>query len=280
VGVAASKVTENINATIARGGAVAGTVTDAATGKPIILATAAVVGAPPQICKNPAATNCSVNGLSGEEGEYRTLVIAPGEHTLEFSASGYATKSVAATVTATHTTTLNVALEPATSGGGGTGGSGSGGGTGGSSGGGGTGGSSTGGGGSGGGGGVASTAGAPGVPAQTVTVGASGGGTITVDCNAAGPCTGTLTVSVSVQGATAVGAHASKRRRIVIGSASFTSVPAGKPSKVSFRLNATGRRLLKRAHGKLKVTAAIAYAAAGKKVTTKRVVLVRRSGKH
>ena len=129
VGVEASAVTKNINATIAQGGAVTGTVTDAATGKPIILATAAVVGAPPQICAN-GATNCSVNGLSGEEGEYFTRVIAPGEHTLEFSASGYATKSVAATVTATHTTTLNVALEPATSGGGGTGGSGSGGGTG------------------------------------------------------------------------------------------------------------------------------------------------------
>ena len=101
-----------------------------------------------------------------------------------------------------------------------------------------------------------------------------------MDCTAAGPCTGTLTVSVSVQGATAVGARASKRKRVVIGSASFTSVPAGKASKVSFRLNATGKRLLKRAHGKLKVTAAIAYAAAGKTVTTKTIVLLRRAGKH
>ena len=271
VGVTANAITSNINATMTQGGNVQGTVTDAATGSPLAFVAATVVGAPPQICLKTGATNCTSDGESELEGIYRTGVVAPGTYTLAFSAPGYATKSVPATVTATHTTTLNVALEPPTPTGGGTG-TPSGGGTSGTGTGGGTGGAGTG-------GGAGSAAGTPGVHAQTVTLTTTGGGTVTVACTAAGPCTGTLAVSVHVQGGSAVGASAGRRTKVVIGTARFSNLAAGRTSKVAFKLNATGRRLLKRAHGKLKATVAIAYAAAGKTTGTKAVVLLRNSTK-
>jgi hypothetical protein len=100
---------------------------------------------------------------------------------------------------------------------------------------------------------------------------------VTIDCTQAGPCTGILTVSCDVEGGVAVGASAGRHpRRIVIGTATFTKLPAGQTSKVPFRLNPTGRRLLTRAHGKLKVTVTLHYTAAGK-VATSRVVLRLRS---
>ncbi len=280
VGVAANAITSNIDATMTQGGNVQGTVTDAATGSPIAFVAAAVVGAPPQICPKTGATNCTPDGESELEGIYRTGVVAPGTYTVSFSAPGYATKSVPATVTATHTTTLNVALEPPTPTGGGTGPPG-GGGTSGTGTGGGTSGTGTGGGtvGAGTGGGAGAAAGTPGVHAQTVTFTATGSGAVTVDCTAAGPCTGTLAVSVHEQGGSAVSASAGRRTKVVIGTARFSNLAAGKTSKVAFKLNATGRRLLKRAHGKLKATVAIAYTAAGRTTVTKAVVVLRSSSK-
>jgi hypothetical protein len=263
-------ITPNINATMAQGGNIKGTVTDATTGNPIPFAAATVVGAPPQICPKGGATTCTVNGESELEGVYRTGVVGPGTYMLEVSAPGYAAKSVAATVTATHVTTLNVALEPATVGGGG--GGGTGGGTGGGAGGGGSGSGAAGG--SGGGGG-AGTGGMPGIHGQSTTISASGGGVLTVACTQVGPCTGTLQLSVEVQAGTAVGSRAGKPARTVIASAKFTNLPAGKSSRVPFKLNATGKRLMKRSHGKLKATAAIASMTAGRTTTTTAVVFLR-----
>jgi hypothetical protein len=60
---------------------------------------------------------------------------------------------------------------------------------------------------------------------------------------------------------------------VVIGKARFAHLPAGKASKVSFKLNATGRRLLKRGHGRLSVTVTISYTSNGK--TTKAKTIVR-----
>lgn len=45
------------------------------------------------------------------------------------------------------------------------------------------------------------------------------------------------------------------------------------------KLNATGRRLLEHAHGRLKVTVAVIYAAAGKTTTTEVVIRLRSSTK-
>jgi hypothetical protein len=272
VGVAAKATTPNINATMTQGGNIQGTVTDAVTGSPIAFVAAEVVGAPPQICVKGGATNCTSDGQSELEGVYRTGVVGPGTYMLAFSASGYTAKSLPATVSATHTTTLNVALQPAggpgpgpgTPSGGGSSGTGSGGGT----------------GGGGAGGGAATAAGTPGVHAQTVTITATGGGAVTVVCTTAGPCSGSLAVSVHVRGGAAVGASAGRRTKVVIGSARFTSLPAAKSSRVAFRLNAAGKRLLKRAHGKLKATVAIAYTAGGKTSTTSAVVVLRRSAGH
>ena len=275
VGVTANTITPNINATIAQGGNIAGTITDATTGNPIPFAAASVVGAPPQICPKGGATNCTVDGESELEGIYRTGVIGPGTYTLAISAAGYTPKAVPATVTVAHTTALDVALDPATPGGGpgggGAGGGGTGGGGTGSAGGGTTGGA--------GGGGAGTSAGTLGIHGQTTTISAAGGGFLTVDCTQVGPCTGTLTVSVEVQAGSAVAARAGRPTRDTIASARFANLPAGKSSKVAFKLNPTGKRLLKRAHGKLKGTATIASTTAGRTTTTKAFVLLRASTK-
>jgi hypothetical protein len=88
-------------------------------------------------------------------------------------------------------------------------------------------------------------------------------------------------VSVEAKGDTAVAAAARPRpKRITIGSARFSDLPASRSSKVTFKLNATGRRLLKAAHGRLKATAAITYTAAGATRSAKALVLIRRPARH
>lgn len=135
------------------------------------------------------------------------------------------------------------------------------------------------GGGGGGGGSGASGSGAGGTPSlpghQTVAIRANGAANMTVSCSSAGPCSGALKLSVGVLGGKPVAARRRHPRRVVIGVATFKNLAAGKASAVSFKLNATGRRLLKRAHGKLKVTVTISFTAAGKLVVKKAVITLR-----
>ncbi|HET9117951.1 MAG TPA: hypothetical protein VFN75_07745 [Pseudonocardiaceae bacterium] len=74
-----------------------------------------------------------------------------------------------------------------------------------------------------------------------------------------------LTVTVGVSGGNAVAARAKRKiKRITIGKAGLSDLPAGKATRVKFKLNATGRRLLKRGHGKLRATAQITSTLAGR----------------
>ncbi len=107
--------------------------------------------------------------------------------------------------------------------------------------------------------------GSPSLPSQIQQVAANGTSSIEISCSRAGACSGSIVETVGVLGGKAVTARAGKRpRRVVIGRASFKGVAAGKRKAVTIKLNATGRRLLARAHGQLKATITIAYKSGGR----------------
>jgi hypothetical protein len=98
-------------------------------------------------------------------------------------------------------------------------------------------------------------------------LGSSGAGHVHLSCSSAGPCSGSLQISVGVLDGKAVVARAPKHpKRTTIATARFSKLPAGKTTAVSFKLNRTGRHLLRLAHGKLKVTITITFTDAGRTV--------------
>jgi hypothetical protein len=70
-------------------------------------------------------------------------------------------------------------------------------------------------------------------------------------------------------------------QRVVIGGGSFTNLPRGKKSAVKLTLNASGRTLLGKAHGKLKATITVTYRSGGRrKSNSTKVKLVSRKKHH
>jgi hypothetical protein len=126
-----------------------------------------------------------------------------------------------------------------------------------------------GGGGTGGTGGAGGAGGSGGVPTpgtaalakhQILVVSAAGALHVTIRCNGPGACSGQLQISVTTRGGVVVAASARKRpkrARTVIGTATL-SIAAGKTAEVKVTLTKRGRSLLKRAHGKLRVTLTVA----------------------
>jgi hypothetical protein len=157
-----------------------------------------------------------------------------------------------------HMTTAALTACPTTGGGGGTGGT-------------------TGSGGTGGSGSGGTDQGTPGAPGhQTVVLGTGGTGQVHVSCSAAGPCSGSLQISVGVLGGKAVVASARAHpKRTTIARATFRKLRAGKTTAVSFKLNGTGRHLLKLARGKLRGTVTISFTNAGQTVRKTAVVTLK-----
>jgi hypothetical protein len=123
-------------------------------------------------------------------------------------------------------------------------------------------------GGTGGAGSTGGTGGSGGVPTpgtavlakhQILVVSAAGALNVTIGCNGPGACSGQLQISVTTRGGVVVAASVrkkAKRARTVIGTAKF-SIAAGKTAKLKVTLTRAGRSLLKKGHGKLKVTLTI-----------------------
>jgi hypothetical protein len=172
-----------------------------------------------------------------------------------------------------HMTTAALMPCATTGGGGGTGGTGGTGATGGT----GTGGTD-GTGGAGGAGGLAGTRhGTPGAPGhERVLLGSSRAGEVRIWCSSAGPCSGSLQISVDVLGGRAVAAAGKHPGRVVIASAAFRNLPAGRTSYVAFRLNRAGTRLLGRARHALKATLALIFTSGGRTTTVRSAIVLRR----
>jgi hypothetical protein len=108
--------------------------------------------------------------------------------------------------------------------------------------------------------------GSPSIPSQVQQVAANGASSIEISCSGPGACSGSIVESVDVLNGKAVSARARKHpKRVVIGRARFSKIAAAKRGSVKLKLNATGRRLLAKAHGKLKATLTIQYTSGGQK---------------
>lgn len=219
------------------------------------------------------------------DGEGAYYLVAPiGADYLSFAQPGYATQyynakgglSCSDPVTVAfnsstqhidaHMTTTARPLCPGASGSGGTGGVGGNGGGGGS-------------GSTGGAGGAAGTGqGTPGAPAhQTIVLSSGGLGHVHLSCSSAGPCSGSLQITVGVLGGHAVTAARKRPARVVIGSAKFRNLAAGRTSSVAFRLNRTGKRLLSRSHHKVKAALAVSFTSGGRTKTVQSTIALRRA---
>jgi hypothetical protein len=119
--------------------------------------------------------------------------------------------------------------------------------------------------------------GTPGAPGhQTVVLGSGGAGQVHVSCSSTGPCSGSLQISVGVLAGRAVAAAGKHPARVVIGSATFRKLAAGRTSSVSFRLNRAGIRLLGKSRRRLKATLAISFTSGGRTTTVHSAIVLRR----
>jgi hypothetical protein len=238
--------TSEVSATLQQAGRVTGTVTDAASHKPLPGIEVTVLENGQALCKAAA---------TGEGGEYQTPALRPGNYTLEVGgSSSYVTADEPVTIAEGHSQPgVDVALARVGSGGNpGGGGPGK---PGGGNPGGGPAPANTGSGNAAGGGstgtatGHGTAGGTGGVPAPSGSSFTAGGGVVDVALQCVGeePCTIELTLTSTQAGHAA---RAAKSRRVLVGLAHAT-LKAGTTSQVRVTLTSAGRRLLRSRHGRI-----------------------------
>ena len=84
-----------------------------------------------------------------------------------------------------------------------------------------------------------------------------------------------MQISVGVIGGHAIAVAGKHAAEVVIGSARFRNLAAGRTSSVAFKLTRAGARMLRRARHKLKATLALSFTSGGRTRTVHSTIVLR-----